>query len=259
MNVPQVLRLQALTQILGISSFFVLVIYCFQNGNYWLLLFSYLYFKFVVALLGNQIAQHRYINHSSFNTNRFFHNFLIWISLTTGMSPLIYAIVHDLHHRYGDTELDPHSPKNGIWHSMFGWMTEYKKYIYTIVPLNYVRNKTLVYVHRYGFIYFMLLISVLSLINWKIGLVILSGIGWNILHMGFIRTSLLHIKIPGSYRTFDTPDNSQNHRWLHLYDLGEGLHNNHTKYPERYNQAINPGEFDFAGWITEKLFVKVDK
>lgn len=256
MNVPQILRIQGFLQILGISSFFVLLAYCFSIGNYWLLLFSYLYFKIVVALLGNQIAQHRYINHESFKTNKLGHYFLTWISVTTGMSPLIYAIVHDMHHRYGDTAQDPHSPRNGIFHSMFGWMTQYKKYMYTVVPVNYVRNKTLLYVHRYGLVYFISLIFLISVLNWKIGLVILAGIGWNILHMGFIRTSLLHIKIPGSYRNFDTPDDSQNHRWLHLYDLGEGLHNNHTQYPNRYNQAIKPGEFDFAGWITEKIFVK---
>lgn len=259
MNVPQVLSIQKIFQASGMISFFILTAYCVYFSNYWLLLFSYLYFRIVVSLLGNQIAQHRYINHSSFKTGKLRHYFLIWVSITTGLSPLIYAVIHDLHHRYGDTKKDPHSPANGIWEGTFGWMTQYEKHKYSVVPVNYIRNKTLIYVHRYGLIYFMSLLCLLTFISWKIPLIIMAGIGWNMLHMALIRTSLLHIKIPGSYRTFDTPDNSQNHRWLHLYDWGEGLHNNHTKYPERYNQAINPGEFDFAGWITEKLFVKVDK
>jgi fatty-acid desaturase len=73
--------------------------------------------------------------------------------------------------------------------------------------------------------------------------------------MGFVRSALTHIKLPGSYKNFDIDDDSWNNKWLHAFDLGEGLHNNHHKYPGRYNEACMPGEFDFAGYLVEKLFV----
>ena len=73
--------------------------------------------------------------------------------------------------------------------------------------------------------------------------------------MGVIRSALVHIKLPGSYKNFELADNSWNNKWIHAFDLGEGLHNNHHKYPSRYNEACKPDEFDFAGWLVKKFFI----
>ena len=35
------------------------------------------------------------------------------------------AIVHRQHHRYADTDKDPHSPCRGRWHAFVGWMWNY--------------------------------------------------------------------------------------------------------------------------------------
>jgi fatty-acid desaturase len=69
------------------------------------------------------------------------------------------------------------------------------------------------------------------------------------------------MNIWGSYRTFEiADDHSTNHKLLHLLDGAEGLHNNHHRYPSRYDMAINQGEFDPAGWAVKKFFeVKSNK
>ena len=77
--------------------------------------------------------------------------------------------------------------------------------------------------------------------------------------MILLRVWLVHTKIPGSYRNFDTADKSWNNKWIQILDLGEGLHNNHHKFPHLYNQAVQKGEFDLVGWIVKQVFDKDKK
>lgn len=41
-------------------------------------------------------------------------------------APVMNAIVHRQHHRYADTDRDPHSPTKGRWHAFVGWMWHYQ-------------------------------------------------------------------------------------------------------------------------------------
>jgi len=117
-----------------------------------------------------------------------------------------------------------------------------------------MRDDFLMLLHEKLYWYLFLVSAVLFLYNWQIAVYIfLAGIGWNYLHMGLIRSALVHIKLPKSYKNFDAGDNSYNNKYLQLIDIGEGLHNNHHQYPNKYNQALMPGEFDPAGWIVEKF------
>ena len=43
----------------------------------------------------------------------------------------------------------------------------------------------------------------------------------------------------------DTNDFSTNSQWINWITLGEGLHNNHHMYPNRYKF----GKYDFTGFI----------
>ncbi len=40
---------------------------------------------------------------------------------------------------------------------------------------------------------------------------------------------------------------------------GEGLHNNHHHDTSQYNQAFNPGKFDFGGWLVKKFLALPNK
>jgi fatty-acid desaturase len=78
--------------------------------------------------------------------------------------------------------------------------------------------------------------------------------GIAILNTGILSGTILHMKFPGSYRNYDTPDNSHNNRWILAWNLGEGLHNNHHKFPFDYDTAKKPGEFDLTAWVIKKWF-----
>jgi stearoyl-CoA desaturase (delta-9 desaturase) len=241
-------------QLAGYISLVFLIFYSINYGIEWFVI-SFLYYKIVVGLLGNQIAQHRYFSHKGFVTGPRRHKLLTFASLLTGISPIVYASIHRHHHVHSDTLEDPHSPVYSFWNSFIGWTFKFDLKVKPAMDL--LKDKYVVYMHK-NFVYIISTLLLLTfLINWKIPVfVILAGMGWNSLHMGLFRSVLVHTKIPGSYRNFETSDRSWNNKFLQILDIGEGLHNNHHRYPVRYDQAVESHEFDPAGWIVRKLFSK---
>jgi stearoyl-CoA desaturase (delta-9 desaturase) len=241
-----------ITQLLGYSSLLFLLVYTANYGFLWFVI-SLVYYKIFVGLLGNQIGQHRYFSHNSFKTGPKRHLLLSAASTLTGISPIVYAGIHRHHHVHSDTEKDPHSPLKSIWHSFIGWTINNELKVRQ--PVDLIKNPVVIFTHK-NIIYILgCIILLTALADWKISVFcVLAGFGWNSLHMGLFRTVGVHIKLPASYRNFETTDNSWNNKIIQMIDIGEGLHNNHHQYPNRYNQAVTDKEFDPAGWIIDKFF-----
>lgn len=220
---------------------------------YWWLA-GFLYYKFFVGLIGNQIAQHRYFSHNSFATSNIKHYFLYFASLTTGINPVYYANAHRHHHLYSDQSKDVHSPHNKFSHVFSPLYGLHSGVDY--IHVSAILDRRLRDINQYWAWIFVGFVAAIALINWKIAcFVILPAVFWNYLHMILFRVWLAHWKILGSYRNFDTEDLSYNHQWIHYFDLGEGLHNNHHRYPNRFDQAVKLSEFDFAGYVVRKFFI----
>ena len=66
------------------------------------------------SLFFQTIFLHRYASHQMFTMSKFWERVFFFLTfLTQGSSflnPRAYAILHRLHHKYSDTERDPHSP-----------------------------------------------------------------------------------------------------------------------------------------------------
>lgn len=229
-----------------------------QEFAYWAI--SYLYFR-VLWFFTNGIALHRYFAHKAFKTGPVRHKFLAWITVLGGVgSPFTWAIHHRHHHLHSDMPNDLHSPKDSIIKSMLGtwaiepmsWWTD--KGVNTI-PKDLYRDKTVMFIntHYYKIWTFIFFLSLL-IAGWQFCLFfVMAPVGWNLFH-GAITNCLNHMHIPGSYRNYQTSDQSQNHKWINIYFLGDGLHNNHHAQPGNYNQAHAPGEFDFGAWVIKKFF-----
>jgi stearoyl-CoA desaturase (Delta-9 desaturase) len=230
-----------------------------QDFVYWAI--SYFYFR-ILWFFTNGIALHKYFAHKSFKTGSLRHKFLAWITVLGGVgSPYVWAIQHRHHHQYSDTELDLHSPSEnkfkaalGVWVlSPMSWWTDTKKVKPFLKDL--CRDNTVMFIHRHYYkIWALIITASLILLGWKFTLFFVTApIGWNFLH-GAVTNYLNHLKIPGSYRNFNTNDNSQNHKWINIFLLGEGLHNNHHAHPNWYNQTYVKGEFDLSAWVIKKFF-----
>lgn len=226
--------------------------YASQYGWWWLAI-SYVYYKVVVGLLGNQIAQHRYYSHRSFATTRHKEWLLYLLSLTTGVNPVFYALAHRHHHRYSDQPQDLHSVHNH-WLDIFSPVTGRTTYTGSI-DISRVLSADQRKINDYWSLIFLCYVILAAVIDWRLAVFgVLAGPAWNYLHMILFRVWLVHAQLPGSYRNFDTADRSWNNQWIQVLDIGEGLHNNHHQYPQRYDQAVAPGEFDPAGWCVKKFF-----
>ena len=243
----------------GWTALFFTFWYAFSFDAWWLLLASYLWAR-VVTFFGVQIALHRYFSHRAFTTSRIKHKLLLWFSVLCGEgSPISWSAHHRHHHKHSDQPLDLHSPHESVLLSMFLW--QIKPLIWWLetkqlrtIPKDLLRDPEIKLIDNYYYTIWLCLIVVTLVIHWKITVFfLLAPVGWAMIHaiMGNVGS---HWRLPGSYRNFDTPDQSHNNQWIAWYLGGEGLHNNHHQLPNVYNQAVKTGEFDFAGWLIGKFF-----
>jgi len=244
----------------GWASLLFSIVYAIGYDAGWLLLASYLWAR-VVTFFGVQIALHRYFCHRSFTTSPIKHKFLLWFSVLCGEgSPIAWTAHHRHHHRYSDQELDLHSPHESKLLSMFlwqvkpvNWWLETKKL--RTLPRDLLRDTQVRLMDQYYYHIWLSLAVITCLIDWKITVFfLLAPAGWALLH-AIVGNFLSHWPMFGSYRNYDTPDRSYNNQWVAYYLGGEGLHNNHHQHQSRYNQAVNPNEFDFGGWFINKFFI----
>jgi stearoyl-CoA desaturase (delta-9 desaturase) len=202
---------------------------------------SVLYFVRMFAITG---FYHRYFSHKTYRTNRFWQFiFAVLGNSAVQRGPLWWASHHRHHHRFADTEADPHSPnRHGFWWSHIGWLTS-ERHFPTRAPYvkDWARFPELVWLNRFDTLVPVLLAAGLC----AFGAVLkayaphLGTSGPQMLIWGFFISStvLFHATVTinsldhmiGS-RRYDTPDTSRNNWVLALITLGEGWHNNHHHY-----------------------------
>lgn len=231
---------------------------------WWWLLAGIVYAK-ILAVFGVQIGLHRYFAHRTFTTTKIKHIFLCWSSLLCGEgSPLTWATLHLHHHKNSDTEKDIHSPHiDGFVHATLTWAMEKEPWWtsrnITHIPIGLLKDKHVKVVHNHWHKIWALLIIGTLLISWKVCLFLLIFPAcFTTINSSVMTNGLAHLMLPGSYRNFETNDKSTNNKWVQFYQIGEGLHNNHHRYPGNYNQAAVPGEFDPVAWLVEKFFIETD-
>jgi stearoyl-CoA desaturase (delta-9 desaturase) len=121
---------------------------------------------YLLAVFGHIIGLHRYFTHKSFDTNKFWHYFLLFCSsIVTLGSTVAWTAVHLKHHRFSDTEQDSHSPKyKGHFKVFFGYFFD----AYDVEPryaarlLKYPEHK---FVHKHYFKLLSFYIVLLAAIN----------------------------------------------------------------------------------------------
>jgi stearoyl-CoA desaturase (delta-9 desaturase) len=251
---------QRLLVVISFVGFFFSILYAVFYNQLILLLVSFLIGKFIVSALSTQIALHRYFSHRSFETTPIKHKFLAWVSILAGQgSPVGWSAHHRHHHANADTELDTHSPRESKWLAAGLWlMKSYEFYINVKklrrVPTDLLRDTTVRYIDDHYYKIWLGILLVSFIISWKFAVfIVLSPLAWGYINAAVI-TLGANIKLPGSYRNFDTPDNSYNNKWMQVYMLGEGLHNNHHHNPNKYDEKVCDDEFDLIGLTIQKVF-----
>jgi len=232
-------------------------------GMWWWLAAGIVYSK-LLGVFGVQIGLHRYFAHRTFTTGKYRHIFLCWASLLAGEgTPAGWAATHYHHHKFSDSDKDIHSPtQDGLVYAtltcrLFPRHAENRKMMWA--PYALLKDKYVKFVHENWDRIWLALIVVTLIISWKICLfLLLFPAAFATINSSVMTNGLAHLNLPGSYRNFETSDNSTNNKWIQAFQIGEGLHNNHHRFPNNYSQAVMPGEYDPVAWIVEKMFIETD-
>lgn len=200
-------------------------------------------------ICGLSVGNHRYFGHRCFETSPFWREFMIWAACTAlAAHPSISKHVHFQHHKNADTPLDPH-----LFYKQRGLLTG--------KPLNVkmsIKDKRKLLndpvetrVYKYFFIWPIITICLLSAISIE-AVIYLWAVPVCVLQF-FRKRVLLDWTHRFGYQSYETGDESRNSRLIAVLFGGEGLHNNHHMYPDRWNYAMKPGEIDpgalFIKWI----------
>jgi fatty-acid desaturase len=208
-------------------------------------------FTFWVLLSGFGIATgfHRVFSHNCYEPRPVLDNLLLYFgSLACQSSSLTWVATHmGYHHPYADREKDLHSPLKGFWHAFMGWTFRVNQQnVNHKYAVKLMRRKNHVFVHKHYF-------SVV----WGSILMFLLVFGWKFVLYGYCIAAFISIlqdnlvNVLGhcpklGYRNFDTDDRSSNFAPLGYLGWGQGWHNNHHYYPQRFNFGVKWWELDLC-------------
>lgn len=215
---------------------------------------------YVLHALGITIGYHRLLSHRSLTCPKFVEYFWVMLGyLALQGSPVWWATIHRAHHRYVDTPLDPHSPRNGWFNSQFGWLT-LRAYAAHVDP--HTQSKDLVNDPLYRFLEqdgnLWRAHTLAFAINIGFRLLVFACFGWvaalaNVLaaaavwQIPLMLNVICHIPKLG-YKNFQRLDDSVNVWWVALLAMGEGWHNNHHVFPGSARSGLRAHEVDVS-WL----------
>jgi stearoyl-CoA desaturase (delta-9 desaturase) len=189
---------------------------------------------------------HRYFSHRSYRLARVPQAILAFLGTTAVQKgPLWWAANHRAHHRYTDSERDPHSPQRGFWWSHVGWLLSdrFTKTDLEVVD-DFAKYPELRWINKHDW-----------LGPWSLGVVCFLIGGWSGLVVGFFGSTVLlwhatfainSVAHLWGLRRYGTADSSRNNPVLALLTLGEGWHNNHHHYPRSARQGFRAWELDLT-------------
>lgn len=234
----------------------------FQVGWFEVLMFVGGYY---ISNITVGIGFHRLWSHDSYKTNKYVEFILVLLSAGTLQGPaLSWASNHFKHHRYTDTELDPHSPlkykskiKGFLW-AHIGWMLvgegSYKS-IDKVTMVKLGKNNLLRWqLKNYWVIAGAMNTIVPALVGFLFGWSFVAayagflfiGLGRALQqHITFCINSLCHFLGTQKYTTGTSGDIW----WLALFFLGENWHNYHHAFPSDYRNGAKWYQLDVHKWI----------
>ena len=196
---------------------------------------------------------HRYFAHRAYRLRRIPQFVMAFGGLTAvQQGPLWWAAHHRDHHRYTDTERDPHSPQQGFWWSHIGWIISgrFDQTDYEAIE-DFARFPELRWLNEHDWVGPVTLgIASFLIAGWSGVVVGFFGSTVLLWHATFSVNSFAHLF--GS-RRYATTDSSRNNPVIALLTLGEGWHNNHHHHPSSARQGFQWWELDISFQVLRAL------
>lgn len=211
---------------------------------------------FLFGCVGGTVTYHRLLSHKSFKTKPLFYKVgsLLGCFSASG-SPIAWVANHRKHHRFVDSDKDPHSPQHkSFWYvQLFSMFAEVQpKY-----AVDLMRDPYQVWLHKH---YESIVYLTWAAVGLVFGLPILASLfivpAFLVWHGGSLVNNLGHLKTRLSgKKKFSTGDNSQNVPLLGVLVWGEGWHNNHHRCPSSPYLG-NKGQLDIGSWVVDTVRIK---
>ncbi|CAK1554451.1 unnamed protein product [Leptosia nina] len=230
------------------------------------LVFNYVLLE--LSMVGVTAGAHRLWSHKAFKAKMPLQIILMLMhSMTCQFTITNWVRDHRMHHRYTDTDGDPHNAARGFFFSHIGWLLvkkheEVKNRGKFIDMSDIYANPVLSFQKKYGFfiIGFMAFVlpTVVPIYFWGESL----NVAWHIcmlkyaliLNKTFTVNSIAHM---WGYKTYDKNILSTNNKLAEVVSLGEGFHNYHHVYPWDYRSAeFGDSKFNLAKTFIE-FFAKI--
>ncbi len=251
-------------QWLRIIPFILLHLAClavFWVGVSWFAVMFMLMFYFI-RMFAITAFFHRYLSHKTFQTSRPFQFLFILIgTMSAQRGPLWWAAHHRYHHRFTDTEHDPHSSHHGFWYSHVGWFLNEQNFsTRKEVIKDWLKFPEIVWLDRFSLpVVLFTALAIYLFGNWlNVAYPNLGTSGPQLLVWGFVISTVLLIHATlcinslahlYGHRDFETKDNSRNNLFLSIITLGEGWHNNHHYYAGSTRQGFFWWQIDVTYYL----------
>ncbi|XP_038718376.1 palmitoyl-monogalactosyldiacylglycerol delta-7 desaturase, chloroplastic-like [Tripterygium wilfordii] len=209
----------------------------------------------ITGLLGITLSFHRNLTHRSFKLPKWLEYSFAYCGVQALQGPPIdWVSVHRSHHKFGDSERDPHSPIEGFWYSHMSWLLYRTSISKTCREHNNVGD-----LKKQPFYRFMQRTHHLHPIALGVLLYALGGfpffvwgmavrIVW-VWHITWMVNSVCHIWGKQAWKTGDL---SRNNWLVAVLSFGEGWHNNHHAFEYSARHGLEWWQLDLT-WIVVRL------
>ncbi|PHH92696.1 hypothetical protein CDD83_5933 [Cordyceps sp. RAO-2017] len=241
--------------------FDVLVPLCGLISAFWVrlqwrtLVFSVVYY--LASMLGITAGYHRLWSHTSYRAEWPVQLFLAFTGAAAIQGPIrTWARVHRVHHRYTDSDKDPHSINKGFFFAHMGWLIlkGNDEGLENIDISDLDANPIVAWQFRnfatiaiFSAFLFPMLFAGLSWGDYCGGLIYAGALrGFVVQQLTFCVNSIAHYV---GEQPFDDRLSPRNNTLLAAFTLGEGYHNFHHEFPADYRHSHEWRLFDTTAWI----------
>ena len=216
--------------------------------------------NWIVGSLGVGLGWPRLLTHRGFKAPKWLEYTLSTLAtMSMQDSPDKWVATHRIHHKFTETDQDPHSTRPGFWWAQIGWVVwgtaqdHDQKTLMRYVP-DLLKDKGHALISRFYYVPIIVSAAVLFAIGgWTMvvwGVFARVVVGW---HTTWFVNSLSHIY---GKRPHETNDDSTNNWFVALLTFGEGWHNNHHAFPTSARHGLKWYQFDM-NWIAIRIFEKI--
>lgn len=199
---------------------------------------------FCTGCLGITITYHRYLSHRAFKMPKTLeYLFSLFGALGGTGSTIGWLAIHNSHHKYSDSDKDPHSPH------VLGPRLILTNYNYKFNPLDsktLLRNKFHVLLHQYYNLILFIWAFLLLTIDYRIFLFIFVVPVCFQIWASNLSNYANHLY---GYKNYETGEGSKNTWWISVITWGEGWHNNHHAQPWTYTFQRKWWEIDISAYV----------